>query len=114
VARHPRLHEQRITMDENRISGTAKNIGGKVEEGFGRVSGDSKTQAEGIVKQVSGTAQDMYGQARDTASDIMGATRGTAASFEKVLRHTIETQPYTSAMVALGIGWLLGRLHRPL
>lgn len=56
----------------------------------------------------------MYGQARDAASDIMGATRGTAASFEKVLRNTIETQPYTSAMVALGIGWLLGRLHRPL
>ncbi len=30
-------------MDENRISGTAKNIGGKVEEGFGRVAGDTKT-----------------------------------------------------------------------
>jgi hypothetical protein len=30
------------------------------------------------------------------------------------LRETIETQPYTSALIALGIGWLLGRLHRPL
>jgi hypothetical protein len=40
--------------------------------------------------------------------------RETASSFEKALRHTIETQPYTSALVALGIGWLLGRLHRPL
>jgi uncharacterized protein YjbJ (UPF0337 family) len=101
-------------MDENRVSGTAKNIGGKLEEGIGRVGGDPKTQAEGIAKHVSGTAQDMYGQARDTASDIAGATRGTAASFEKVVRNIIETQPYTSAMVALGIGWLLGRLHRPL
>jgi hypothetical protein len=27
---------------------------------------------------------------------------------------TIETQPYTSAAVALGIGWLLERMHRPL
>ena len=97
-------------MDENCISGTAKNIGGKLEEGFGRVSGDPKTQAEGIAKQVSGTAQEMHGEARDAASDIMGATRGTAASFEKVLRNTIETQPYTSAMVALGIGWLLAHL----
>jgi hypothetical protein len=33
---------------------------------------------------------------------------------DRWLRHTIETQPYTSALVALGIGWLLGRLHRPL
>ena len=101
-------------MDENRISGTAKSIGGKFEEGVGRVSGDTKAQADGIAKQVSGNAQDMYGQARDAASEIIGATRGTAASFEKVLRHTIESQPYTSAIVALGVGWLLGRLHRPL
>jgi hypothetical protein len=30
------------------------------------------------------------------------------------LRTTIETQPYTTAIAALGIGWLLGRMHRPL
>lgn len=101
-------------MNDDRISGTAKNIGGKLEEGFGRVAGDPKTLAEGIAKQVSGAAQDVFGQACDTASDIISGTRGTAVSFEKVLRHTIETQPYTVAMVALGIGWLLGRLHRPL
>jgi uncharacterized protein YjbJ (UPF0337 family) len=101
-------------MDENRIAGTAKNIGGKVEEGFGRATGDTKTQAEGITKQVTGTAQDMYGQARDAASDMAGTALDTATSFEKWLRGTIETQPYTTAMVAVGIGWLLGRMHRPL
>jgi uncharacterized protein YjbJ (UPF0337 family) len=101
-------------MDENRVSGTARNIGGKVEEGLGRVTGDTETQTEGIAKKVSGTAQGIYGQARDVASDVAGAARGTASSFEKLLRNTIETQPYTSAFVALGIGWLLGRMHRPL
>ena len=101
-------------MDENRVSGTAKNIGGKVEEGFGRFTGDTKTQAAGVAKQVSGAAQDMYGQARDVASDAAGTARDTASSFEKMLRNTIETQPYTSAFVALSIGWLLGRMHRPL
>jgi len=55
----------------------------------------------------------MYGQARDAASDAAGTARDTASSFEKMLRNTIETQPYTSAFVALGIGWLLGRTHRP-
>jgi uncharacterized protein YjbJ (UPF0337 family) len=101
-------------MDENRLSGTAKNIGGKLEEGVGRVTGDTKTQAEGIARQGGGAAQDMYGQARDAASDMAGTARDTASSFERVLRNTIETQPYTSALVALGIGWLLGRMHRPL
>ena len=37
-------------MDENRVSGTAKNIGGKVEEGLGRFTGDTKTQAAGVAK----------------------------------------------------------------
>ena len=93
-------------MDENRIEGTARNVGGKVQEGFGKVTGNARTQAEGMANQAAGAAQDLYGQAADTA-------RETASSFEKTLRHTIETQPYTSALVTLGIGWVLGRMHRP-
>jgi uncharacterized protein YjbJ (UPF0337 family) len=103
-----------MAMDENRIEGTVKNVGGKVEEGFGRVTGDTKTRTEGLVNQAAGAAQDLYGQARDGAADAAGAARDTAATLEKWLRRTIETQPYTTAVVAIGIGWLLGRMHRPL
>ena len=78
-------------MDENCISGTAKNIGGKVEEGFGRVTGDTKTQAAGVARQAGGAAQDVYGQARDAVSDVSDTARDTASSFEKLLRRTIET-----------------------
>ena len=101
-------------MDENRIVGTARNIGGQAEERVGRVTGDAKTQAQGVADQALGAAQDLYGQARDTAGDAAVAARDGAASLEKWLRTTIETQPYTTAMVAVGIGWLLGRMHRPL
>ena len=103
-------------MDENRIAGTARNMGGKVEEGFGRVTGDTKSQVEGIANQAAGAAQDLYGQARDLSASgfAAGAVRDSAASLDKWLRHNIETQPYTTALVAVGIGWLLGRMHRPL
>ena len=101
-------------MDENRITGTARNLGGKVEEGVGRVTGDAKTQVRGVADQAAGAAQDLYGQVRDTAADAAVAARDTAASLEKWLRRTIETQPYTAAIVAMGLGWLLGRMHRPL
>jgi uncharacterized protein YjbJ (UPF0337 family) len=101
-------------MDENRITGTARNLGGKVEEGVGRVTGDANTQVRGIADQAAGAAQDLYGQARDTAADAAVAARDSAASLEKWLRRTIETQPYTTAIVAIGLGWLLGRMHRPL
>jgi uncharacterized protein YjbJ (UPF0337 family) len=94
-------------MNEDRISGTARNLGGKVEEGVGGVTGNTKTQIQGKLDQAAGTAQDLYGQATDAARD-------TVTTFDKWLRTTIETQPYTTAIVALGIGWLLGRMHRPL
>jgi uncharacterized protein YjbJ (UPF0337 family) len=32
-------------MDENRLYGTARNVGGKVEEGLGRATGDVKTRS---------------------------------------------------------------------
>ncbi len=101
-------------MDENRVAGTARNVGGKVEEGFGRVTGNAGMKTEGLVDQAAGAAQDLYGQARDSAADAAGAARDSAAAFEKWLRRTIETQPYTSFIAAIGIGWLLGRMHRPL
>jgi uncharacterized protein YjbJ (UPF0337 family) len=101
-------------MDENRVAGTARNVSGKVEEGFGRVTGNTRAQTEGLVDQAAGAAQDLYGQARDTAANAVGAAQDTAATLEKWLRRTIETQPYTTAIVCVGIGWLLGRMHRPL
>ena len=94
-------------MDENRVEGTVRNVGGKVQEGFGRVTGDARTRAEGLANQGAGKAQDLYGQAADTA-------RETASTLDGWLRHQIETQPYATALVALGIGWFLGRMHRPL
>lgn len=94
-------------MDENRVTGTARNVAGKLEENAGRITGDAKTQLRGTLDQVAGAAQDLYGQTADV-------TRDTAVTFDKWLRTTIESQPYAAAMVALGIGWLLGRMHRPM
>jgi uncharacterized protein YjbJ (UPF0337 family) len=93
-------------MDENRAEGTVRNIGGKMQEELGRAAGDAATQAKGQFNQAAGAAQDIYGQAKDAARD-------TATSLGEWLRDTVETQPYTAAIAALGIGWLLGRLHRP-
>jgi uncharacterized protein YjbJ (UPF0337 family) len=99
-------------MDENRIAGTAKNVGGKVEEGLGRVTGDAKTQARGQARQVEGDIQDLYGQAKDTAANMAATVREGASDIEELIRSTIETRPYTTAFAALCIGWFLGRMGR--
>jgi uncharacterized protein YjbJ (UPF0337 family) len=94
-------------MDENRLEGTVRNVGGKVQEGVGRATGDTKSKVEGVMNQAAGTAQDVYGK----AADIF---RQNATPLEAWLRNKIETQPYTTVIAALGIGWLIGRTHRPL
>ena len=99
-------------MNEDRIAGTARNLGGKVQEGVGRVTGDAKSQAEGVLEQAAGGAQDLYGQAKETASDAARAVRQGATDLEGYIRQMIEQRPYTAALVALSAGWLLGRMAR--
>jgi len=88
------------------------------EDRFGRVFGDAKTNAAGAADEVSGAARDVYEQARDSASEAANAaaqaTQDTASSFEHAVRDTIENQPYRAVAIALGIGWLIGRMRRPI
>ena len=99
-------------MNEDRVIGTARNLGGKAQEGLGRITGDTKTQVEGVINQATGAAQDLYGQAKDSASDAAKAVRRGAVDAEDFVRHTIEKRPYTTAFVALCVGWLIGRMGR--
>jgi uncharacterized protein YjbJ (UPF0337 family) len=52
-----RIRKRRTSMNEDRVVGTARNLGGKAEEGLGRVRGDVKMQAEGVINQAAGTAK---------------------------------------------------------
>jgi uncharacterized protein YjbJ (UPF0337 family) len=108
-------------MDENRVIGTAREFGGKAQESFGRIVGDAALQGKGIANQVQGTAQDLYGRAREGASTVVDAAatgastmRRQASSYEGSLRHTIERQPYLAVGLALGLGWILGRMREPI
>jgi uncharacterized protein YjbJ (UPF0337 family) len=94
-------------MDENRVEGTVAKVVGKAQENVGRVTGDMKMQAEGKANEISGSAQDVYGQVQDSASELVRSAIDAVGKF-------IKEQPYTAALIALGIGWLLGRTHRPL
>jgi uncharacterized protein YjbJ (UPF0337 family) len=87
-------------------------MSGKLEEGFGRATGDVKSQVEGTVKQAVGAAQDLYGQARETAGEAAAVVKRQAGSFEQTIRENVETRPYTAVAIALALGWFVGRLGR--
>lgn len=56
-------------MDEDRIEGAAKNVGGKIKEGFGKLVGDTKIETEGKADQVEGKVQNTWGGAKDAVRD---------------------------------------------
>lgn len=101
-------------MDEHRVTGAVRNAGGKIEEGLGRATGDTKSQVQGVIDQAQGAAENLYGQAKDAASSAAEGARKSASSVEDIVRTAIEERPYTVIAIALGLGWLFGRTRRPL
>ena len=77
------------------LQGTAREMGGRVQRKVGEAVGDAKTQADGLYNQAAGTAQQMWGQAQDATDQVSD---------------TIRAQPLIAAAVAVGIGYILGRL----
>lgn len=104
-------------MDENRLEGAARDIGGNIKSAAGDLTGDAKLQAEGTVDQVVGTAQRAYGrvkdkvgrQANEAGSTIAGQIDETSA----FLGDTIAERPLTALLVAGAIGYVLAMLTRP-
>lgn len=51
--------------DHDRIEGAAKNIGGKLKEAAGKLTGDEKLKAEGRADQIAGKVQNAVGGVKD-------------------------------------------------
>ena len=79
-------------MDENRIEGAARDVGGKLQDAAGGLTGDTSTQVRGKIDQAAGQVQDTYGKVVDQLQDLT------------------HDQPLTVLLSALGLGLLFGYL----
>jgi uncharacterized protein YjbJ (UPF0337 family) len=52
-------------VDRDRVEGAAKNVGGKLKEAAGKVTGDEKLKREGQADQVTGKVQNTVGGLKD-------------------------------------------------
>ncbi len=52
-------------MDEDRIEGAMKKVGGDIKEGLGKMLGDTKMETEGKGDKVEGKVQNTVGGAKD-------------------------------------------------
>lgn len=53
------------TSDEDRTRGAANDLGGKIKEGLGKITGDRDLEAEGNLDQAKGKAQKALGDLKD-------------------------------------------------
>lgn len=78
-------------MDRDRIEGAAKNLGGKLEATAGQVTGDKKIEADGVIDQVVGTAQNALGQAKDTVKDYASTAGEQLEQVRDMASQTVES-----------------------
>ena len=57
-------------MDTDRIKGAAQELGGKLQQGYGGLSGDRSMQAEGVAREMGGKAQGIVGEAKDQVRHV--------------------------------------------
>jgi uncharacterized protein YjbJ (UPF0337 family) len=108
-------------MENDRIAGSMKDFAGGLEGDLGDAAGDAKTGTAGRVREAAGTAQKLYGQAKDAARDATG----TAANYAKVayensgdtfhdgseaIAKKVKDDPLGSMLIAGGIGFALALL----
>ncbi|BAX62797.1 CsbD family protein [Burkholderia stabilis] len=62
-------------MDSNRIEGKLKQLKGSLKEALGKVTGDRKTEAEGIAEQQAGKIQEQAGESTDAVRKQTGTDR---------------------------------------
>jgi hypothetical protein len=85
-----------------------------------------------VVGKLKGAEDEFYGRTKDNASQLIWPSRSLsrerkrtaegkvrvarniAPTLRDAVRNTIETQPCTAVAIALGLGWLLGRMGRSL
>ena len=56
-------------VDDDRVEGAARNLGGKIKEGVGKAVGDEKLKREGQVDQVKGRTENAIGGIKDKARE---------------------------------------------
>ena len=105
-------------MDKDRVAGSAKDLAGKVEGTVGDIADDAMTQAAGLVREATDTAQNLYGQAKDAAHEATDAavsyakdayenSGDTFRDGSQAIAKKVQNNPLSSMLIAGGIGFAL-------
>ncbi|MES2935774.1 MAG: CsbD family protein [Pseudomonadota bacterium] len=58
-------------MNKNQVTGTLKDLAGKVQEGAGKLVGNDEQQLKGLSKQIQGKTEKSVGDAKEVLKDAI-------------------------------------------
>jgi uncharacterized protein YjbJ (UPF0337 family) len=58
-------------VDHDRVEGSMEQAKGSIKEGFGKATGDQKTEAEGTAQKAAGKVQSAVGGAKDAVREAV-------------------------------------------
>jgi len=76
-------------IDTDRITGAARELGGKAQGTIGDLTGSRRDSAEGRVREAAGQAENLFGQAKDQAMDAVEHVADTARDIGGRIRETV-------------------------
>ncbi|MCS6625564.1 CsbD family protein [Roseibacterium beibuensis] len=99
-------------MTDQRIEGAALQTEGQIQNGAGRLAGDSKMQIDGKLKEVKGKALDAYGRVID---GLDGLVDKAPAQYQGRARQGLDfarRKPLLTTGIVAGLAVLLSGLGR--
>lgn len=119
-------------MDLETMKGAANKVGGRLQQGLGKMTGDRSLQAEGLAREADGTLHKAVGEAKNAAGEAMAHVEHVADDAGDRLREagrsaehaldegaervqdlaarasrTFERHPLPIVLAAAGIGFVL-------
>jgi len=99
-------------MTDQRINGGLSNLGGKLQEGLGKLTGDSKLQLDGKLDQVKGKYLDGYGKVIDGLDGLVEKAPSDLQEPARVGLDFARKKPFLTTAIVAGIGLLLAGAGR--
>lgn len=99
-------------MTDQRIEGAATQAEGQIQNGLGRLTGDTKLQLEGKVNEVKGRARDAYGRVIDGLDGIVAKA---PVQYQDKARQGLDfarRKPLLTTGIVAGLAVLLSGLGR--
>lgn len=99
-------------MTDNRIEGAATTLTGKLQQGLGRLTGDSGLQLDGKLNEVKGKYLDGYGRVVDGLDGLVDKAPADLQEPARVGLDFARKKPFLTTAIVAGLGLLLASSGR--